>query len=196
MTDLSLSSLFMNAGWISKAVMLILICASIFTWAQIVDGLYVLMRIGRALKSADIGGPIGVLWPIVDAREAARSLLLKGESAPERRERIVQQIDSATKQFMADAKGNLDSLAIVSSVAPFVGLFGTACGIISSFEGIAATQDTSLTVVAPGIAEALAATAFGLGAAIPAAIGYNRLGSAFQEMDRRIWVFARAGANV
>jgi len=196
MLDLSLFNLFMNAGWIAKAVMLILICASIFTWAQIIDGVYVLSRVGNALKSANIGGPIGVLWPIAEATEAARTLVLRGESAPEQRDRIVQQIDSATKQFMSDAKGNLDNLAIVSSVAPFVGLFGTACGIISSFEGIAATQDTSLTVVAPGIAEALAATAFGLGAAIPAAIGYNRLGSAFQEMDRRIWVFARAGANV
>ena len=196
MANLSLFTLFINAGWIAKVVMLILICASIFTWAQIIDGVYVLRRIRKALISANIGGPIGVLWPIVDAREAARSLVLGGESAPEKRDRIVQQIDSATKKFMSDAKGNLDNLAIVSSVAPFVGLFGTACGIISSFEGIAATQDTSLTVVAPGIAEALAATAFGLGAAIPAAIGYNRLGSAFQEMDRRIWVFARAGANV
>ena len=83
------------------------------------------------------------------------------------------------RTLVARAEGGLPNLAIVSSVAPFVGLFGTVWGIMTSFAGIAEAQDTSLAVVAPGIAEALAATAYGLAAAIPATIGYNRIGAAF-----------------
>ena len=75
-------------------------------------------------------------------------------------------------------EGKLPNLAIISSVAPFIGLFGTVWGIMTSFAAIAAAKDTSLAVVAPGIAEALATTAFGLAAAIPASVGYTRLGAA------------------
>ena len=80
---------------------------------------------------------------------------------------------------IANAEGGLANLAVISSVAPFVGLFGTVWGIMSSFTAIASAKDTSLAVVAPGIAEALATTAIGLFTAIPASIGYTRLGSAF-----------------
>ena len=83
------------------------------------------------------------------------------------------------------AEGGLPNLAVISSVAPFIGLFGTVWGIMTSFVGIAAAKDTSLAVVAPGIAEALAATAYGLAAAIPASIGYNRIGAAFSRARRQ-----------
>ena len=82
------------------------------------------------------------------------------------------------RSFVA-GKGALPNLAVISSVAPFIGLFGTVWGIMTAFSGIAQSQDTSLAVVAPGIAEALAATAYGLAAAIPASVGYNRIGFAF-----------------
>ena len=82
----------------------------------------------------------------------------------------------AARKVLVGTEAGLPNLAIISSVSPFVGLFGTVWGIMTSFAGIAESQDTSLAVVAPGIAEALAATAFGLAAAIPAAIGFNRLG--------------------
>jgi biopolymer transport protein ExbB/TolQ len=87
---------------------------------------------------------------------------------------------------MLDAEGCLPVLAVVASAVPFIGLFGTAWGIMSSFSGIAQTQDTSLAVVAPGIADALAATAYGLAAAIPAAIGYNRMGMAFGDLREKL----------
>jgi biopolymer transport protein ExbB/TolQ len=83
----------------------------------------------------------------------------------------------AAGALLARIEGGLPNLAIISSVAPFIGLFGTVWGIMNSFVGIASSQDTSLAVVAPGIAEALAATAIGLAAAIPASVGYNRLAS-------------------
>ena len=88
--------------------------------------------------------------------------------------------------LLASAEGGLANLAVISSVAPFVGLFGTVWGIMASFVGIAAAKDTSLGVVAPGIAEALAATAYGLAAAIPASIGYNRLGAGFSRLGQQM----------
>ena len=84
------------------------------------------------------------------------------------------------------AEGGLPNLAVISSVAPFIGLFGTVWGIMTSFAGIAQSQDTSLAVVAPGIAEALAATAYGLAAAIPASIGYNRIGASFAKLGQEV----------
>ena len=92
------------------------------------------------------------------------------------------------------AEGGLPNLAVISSVAPFVGLFGTVWGIMASFAGIAAAKDTSLAVVAPGIAEALAATAYGLAAAIPASVGYNRIGAAFSRIGQRWSIASRTGA--
>jgi biopolymer transport protein ExbB/TolQ len=99
------------------------------------------------------------------------------------------------REFMIDVRGDLPNLAIVSSVGPFVGLFGTVWGIMSSFQGIAATQETSLAVVAPGIAEALAATSYGLAAAIPAAIGYNRLGATIARLQDEIKDFLRCATT-
>ena len=102
-----------------------------------------------------------------------------GETVSERRQRVAEKMTRASLDLLTKAEGGLANLAVISSVSPFVGLFGTVWGIMTSFVGIAARKDTSFAVVAPGIAEALAATAYGLAAAIPAAIAYNRLGSAF-----------------
>ena len=90
------------------------------------------------------------------------------------------------RELMTKAEGGLPNLAVISSVAPFIGLFGTVWGIMTSFAGIAQSQDTSLAVVAPGIAEALAATAYGLAAAIPASVGYNRIGAAFSRAGQQV----------
>ena len=90
------------------------------------------------------------------------------------------------REIIDREQAGLANLAVISSVAPFVGLLGTVWGIMTSFIGIAAAKDTSLAVVAPGIAEALAATAVGLAAAIPAAFAYNRLAAAFSAAGRRI----------
>ena len=191
LADLSPILLFMSAGIISKLIMLFLVAASIVTWILIIDGVCVIARIRRSLAAVNGGGSEGVLWPISEACRKSLRKNVPGERPRERRVRIAQQMTSSVSDFMADARGGLDNLAIVSSVAPFVGLFGTVCGIITSFAGIAETQDTSLAVVAPGIAEALAATAYGLAAAIPAAIGYNRIGASFTRLNEELSYYAK-----
>lgn len=178
--------LFLNAGIVSKCVMGVLLLASVWTWVLIIDGLYVAIQIDKSLKIALKDNNIGVLWPIIDDFQKARKALISGETGRQKRQRIREYTRNSIQRFMSDAKGELSNLAIVSSVGPFIGLFGTVWGIISSFAGIAETQETSLAIVAPGIAEALAATAYGLGAAIPAAIAYNRIGATFAKLNQEI----------
>lgn len=195
--DYSLSpvTMFANAGPISKAVMALLVGASIWTWVLIIDGTFVVMRVAKALKSARLDGTVGVLWPISLEGRKALEIAVPNETVTDRRERVLHYINRAAHEFMTSARAGLPSLAIVASVSPFVGLFGTVWGIMSSFSGIAQTQDTSLAVVAPGIAEALAATAYELAAAIPAAVGYNRLGMAFSKLNGEISQFVRADVH-
>jgi len=184
--DMSPLGLFLNAGIVSKCVMGVLLLASVWTWVLIIDGLYVAIQIDKSLKIALKDNNIGVLWPIIDDFQKARKALISGETGRQKRQRIREYTRNSIQRFMSDARGELSNLAIVSSVGPFIGLFGTVWGIISSFAGIAETQETSLAVVAPGIAEALAATAYGLGAAIPAAIAYNRIGASFARLNQEI----------
>jgi biopolymer transport protein ExbB/TolQ len=183
--------LFLCAGPISQFVMALLLVASVWTWVLIIDAIIVAARISTSLASAQTGGQVGVLWPLTDATREATHLHLPDETGEERRTRITKHVDQAVREFMIEVRGDLPNLAIVSSVGPFVGLFGTVWGIMSSFQGIAATQETSLAVVAPGIAEALAATSYGLAAAIPAAIGYNRLGATIARLQDEIEDFLR-----
>lgn len=186
--------MFIYAGPVSKLVMALLLAAAVWTWVLIIDGVFVLRRLSKALDRVRAGGDIGVLWPIAEAARQASQAELPDETIHQKRERVLQQMNRAAREFMLDAEGGLPVLAIVASAGPFVGLFGTVWGIMSSFSGIAQTQDTSLAVVAPGIADALAATAYGLAAAIPAAIGYNRMGMAFcglkERMSRYILTYA------
>jgi biopolymer transport protein ExbB/TolQ len=184
--DMSPLGLFLNAGIVSKCVMIVLLLASVWTWVLIIDGLYVAIQIDKSLKKALKDNNVGVLWPIIDDFQKARKYLINDETSRQKRQRIREYTKNSIQRFMSDAKGELSNLAIVSSVGPFIGLFGTVWGIISSFAGIAETQETSLAVVAPGIAEALAATAYGLGAAIPAAIAYNRIGATFAKLNQEI----------
>ena len=188
--------MFLYAGPVSKVVMALLLAAAVWTWVLIIDGVFVLVRLSKALDRARKGGDIGVLWPIATAAREASDADLPDEPPHLKRERVLQQMNRAASEFMLDAEGGLPVLAIVASAGPFVGLFGTVWGIMSSFSGIAQTQDTSLAVVAPGIADALAATAYGLAAAIPAAIGYNRMGMAFgdlrEKLSRYVLSYARS----
>ncbi|MGD9540054.1 MotA/TolQ/ExbB proton channel family protein [Methylocystis sp.] len=188
--------MFLYAGPVSKVVMALLLAAAVWTWVLIIDSLFVLVRLSKALDRARAGGDIGVLWPIAEAAREASHVELPEEPPHQKRARVLQQMNRAAGEFMLDAESGLPVLAIVASAGPFVGLFGTVWGIMSSFSGIAQTQDTSLAVVAPGIADALAATAYGLAAAIPAAIGYNRMGMAFgdlrEKLSRYVMSYARS----
>jgi biopolymer transport protein ExbB/TolQ len=193
--SLSPLSMFMNAGPVSKVVMAVLVLASIGVWVMIIDGVFVARRISLSLRTARQGGSEGVLWPIRQEGRKAVETHVPQETDEERRERVLKFMMRAGNELMGSATAGLPSLAIVSSVGPFVGLFGTVWGIMSSFSRIAEMQDTSLTVVAPGIAEALAATAFGLGAAIPASIGYNRIGSTFSSLGDDVRQHVRSVAD-
>ena len=172
-------ALFIHACPVAKIVILLLTAASICCWVLIVEGIWSVIRLGRAIATAH-DGPSSrgatLLGPIVEAGAQAAAFSIPGESVGEARARIADAMTRAARMLLTRAEGGLPNLAVISSVARFVGLFGTGWGITVSFSAIAAAKDTSLAVVAPGIAEALAATAIGLAAAIPASIGYNRIG--------------------
>jgi biopolymer transport protein ExbB/TolQ len=176
-TSISPITMFLNAGPVGKIVMAILLLASVWTWALIVEGVVAVLRISKSARAARRGGPAGLLTPIEAAGEHAASFDLPGESIGEKRERIAEIMSRVGRELLTSAEGGLPNLAVISSVAPFVGLFGTVWGIMTSFAGIAQSQDTSLAVVAPGIAEALA---------IPASVGYNRIGAAFSRAGQQV----------
>jgi biopolymer transport protein TolQ len=184
--DLSFLNLFLQADPIVKGVMILLVLASLGCWTIIVDKLLRLASVRRQARAFEAAARAGErLHPqmpgpagrIVGAGHEAWRDQDPSESRAERRERIERAMRAALAVDMRRLQPGLAFLATTGSAAPFVGLFGTVWGIMNSFSAIARSQDTSLSVVAPGIAEALFATAIGLVAAIPAVVAYNKLTS-------------------
>ncbi len=169
---------FIQAGPAGKFVMAILALSSIWCWVLIIEGIVGVLRLKKALNAVKRGERSLMLAAVMEAGRGAQALNIPGEGVGETRMRIIETMNRAARVVLSNVEGGLANLAVISSVAPFVGLFGTVWGIMSAFASIAAAKDTSLAVVAPGIAEALATTAFGLAAAIPASIGYTRIGAA------------------
>ena len=201
-TDLSIVGLFLAADPVVKVVMLGLIIVSIFTWAIIFDKILKLRGLrahARAFEDSFwSGGSIEELYDKVGTnphdpmslvfseamREWRNSKDLARKSEEVRaslRARIQQIMNLTIDREMERLEKNMSFLASVGSTAPFVGLFGTVWGIMDAFQSIAATKTTALSVVAPGIAEALFATALGLIAAIPAVVAYNKIS---HDLDR------------
>jgi biopolymer transport protein ExbB/TolQ len=177
--------LFWTAGPVGKVVMALLMVASVWCWLLILESFYGLTRLRRAVHDARKGRP-NKLGSIFDAGAEAAHQPIDQETAGERRQRIMEAMMRGGRTLLVRAEGGLPNLAVIASVAPFVGLFGTVWGIMTAFSGIAEAKDTSLAVVAPGIAEALAATAYGLAAAIPAAFAYNRLVASFSRLAQEL----------
>jgi TolQ protein len=182
--DLSFLALFLQADPVVKGVMASLVLASVGCWTVIIDKLLRIRTVRRGAHAfEDSAGSGAKLVPsradaagrIVTAGLAAWGDQDSSETRAERRERIERAMRTSLGVEMRRLQTGLPFLATTGSAAPFVGLFGTVWGIMNSFSAIAASQDTSLSVVAPGIAEALFATAIGLVAAIPAVIAYNKL---------------------
>jgi biopolymer transport protein TolQ len=182
--DVSFLGLFLQADPIVKSVMILLVLASLSCWTILFEKLLRFRNIRRqarafeaATRSGDRLDPqmAGAAGRIVAAGHEAWRDQDVSESRAERRERIERAMRAALSVDMRHLQIGLPFLATIGSAAPFIGLFGTVWGIMNSFSAIAASQDTSLSVVAPGIAEALFATAIGLVAAIPAVIAYNKL---------------------
>jgi biopolymer transport protein ExbB/TolQ len=182
--DFSIYGLVMHADPVVKGVLVLLVLASVACWAIIIEKtvrLMVLNRQVRGLRKAESGQ--------VDSRSAkglVRAILAAAareadephapdESRLDLRDRLERAMRGALKAELQRIEVGLPFLATVGSAAPFVGLFGTVWGIVNSFTSIAQQKDTSLAVVAPGIAEALIATALGLAAAIPAVVAYNQV---------------------
>ncbi|QMW23491.1 protein TolQ [Sandaracinobacteroides saxicola] len=207
-TDMSPWALFLQADWVVKAVMIGLLLASVWSWAIIIERTRRLSALDKAVRAFetrfwkaesldDLSGdkgkhPAGDLFAAgMDEWQAStkRTGLADREGV---RARLAGVMQASIDRAISDLSDRLNILATIGSVAPFVGLFGTVWGIMRSFIAIGATQNTSLAVVAPGIAEALFATAIGLFAAIPAVIGYNRLLHRIDRLEDRLTAFSAA----
>ena len=200
-------NLFMQADVVVKAVMLGLLLASVWTWAIIFTHSIRLKQINRGTDKFESDfwatNDIDAFYshrgterlPIAAVMSAAldewrRSTKTKQVDRAGTRERLASRMNAAVATELDRLSDRLNILATVGSVAPFVGLFGTVWGIMRSFTAIAGANNTSLAVVAPGIAEALFATAIGLFAAIPAVIAYNRLTHGLDRLEAKLSRFA------
>ena len=207
-SDVSLIALFMQAAWIVKAVMLGLLACSVWVWAIAIDKMFLYSRTKRAMDRFEqafwSGQSIEELYRSLSAkptqsmaacfvaamREWKRSFESQARSFAGLQMRIEKVMNVSISREVERLERRLLVLATVGSASPFVGLFGTVWGIMSSFQSIAASKNTSLAVVAPGIAEALFATAIGLIAAIPATIFYNKFISEVNRQAQRLEGFA------
>ena len=186
-TDFSLLSLFIRADIIVKSVIIILIVSSIYSWAVIIEKFKMFKKINQSTeefekkfwnsKSAESfynNLPANIEDPMALVFKDAMQNLLKKRSRTDLHDRMTTMLETGIEKQMSKLSKGYTFLATVGSTAPFIGLFGTVWGIMNSFQSIAISRNTSLAIVAPGIAEALFATALGLLAAIPAVIAYNK----------------------
>jgi biopolymer transport protein TolQ len=186
-TDFSLWSLFMRADFVVKTVILMLIGCSIYSWAIIIEKFRLFKRINLESeefeekfwksKSAETfynSLPVNLDNPMALLFQDSMQTLLKAKNKSNLNERMSNMLEVNIEKQMVTLEKGFTFLATVGSTAPFIGLFGTVWGIMNSFQSIAISRNTSLAIVAPGIAEALFATALGLLAAIPAVVAYNK----------------------
>lgn len=205
--EFSLLALFLSADWVVKSVMIGLAGASVWCWAVTFNRIAAFTRTRREMRAFDKAFATSKSMddlhtrfakhqlgnaPVFNAAmdEWTRSYSEEANDAEGLRGRLQIAMDLAVTEQSEALERRLGILATVSSSAPFIGLFGTVWGIMNAFTAIAASKDTSLAVVAPGIAEALFATALGLLAAIPAVIAYNKLSGDAAGLITRIETFA------
>ena len=203
-TDFSLMSLFFRADIIVKSVIIILIVCSIYSWAVIIEKFRLFKKINKSSeefeenfwnsKSAEnfynslpetTDNPMAIVFQ--DAMES----LLKKKSKTNLSERMSTLLEVGIEKQMSKIDKGFTFLATVGSTAPFIGLFGTVWGIMNSFQSIAISRNTSLAIVAPGIAEALFATALGLLAAIPAVVAYNKFNTDSKKYSQKLENFSK-----
>ncbi len=187
--DLPFFDLIMNSGPVVKGVLLLLAAASVASWAIAFEKLFRMLAFSRCVSGLTAGmrGAAAQNWlaqrfqAVADAEPAPH-----GESRSEFNARLERSLQIEASAQLQRLQTGLPFLATVGSTAPFIGLFGTVWGIMHSFSGIAAARDTSLATVAPGIAEALFATAIGLAAAIPAVLFYNQANVSLSRVAARL----------
>ena len=202
--DFSLMSLFLRADIVVKSVIIILIAASIYSWAIIIEKFKLFRKINqtsqefeekfwksRSAESFYNNLPVNIDDPMSKIFKKTMQTVLKSRSRSNLNEKLTGLLESNIETEVTFLEKNFSFLATVGSTAPFIGLFGTVWGIMNSFQSIAVSRNTSLAIVAPGIAEALFATALGLLAAIPAVVAYNRFNSDSKKYSQRLENFAK-----
>ena len=203
-TDFSLVSLFLRADIIVKSVMIILVVFSIYSWAIIFDKIRLFRKINKSAeefeekfwksKSAETfynNLPSATNDPMAEVFKSSMQMVMKSRSKSNLSERLAGVLEANIEKQMTNVDKNYTFLATVGSTAPFIGLFGTVWGIMNSFQSIAISRNTSLAIVAPGIAEALFATALGLLAAIPAVIAYNKFSNDSKKYSQKLENFSK-----
>ena len=203
-TDFSLLNLFLRADIVVKSVIIILILCSIYSWAVIIEKFRLFKKVNKSSeefeekfwnsKSAENfynSLPTKVEDPMALVFQSAMEGLLKKKSKTNLSERMTAMLEAGVEKQMTKIEKGFTFLATVGSTAPFIGLFGTVWGIMNSFQSIAISRNTSLAIVAPGIAEALFATALGLLAAIPAVVAYNKFNTDSQKYSQKLENFSK-----
>jgi biopolymer transport protein TolQ len=203
-TDFSLWNLFIRADFIVKAVILMLIGCSIYSWAIIIEKFRLFKKINLESevfeekfwksKSAETfynSLPINLDNPMALLFRDSMQTLLKAKNKSNLHERMTSMLEANIEKQMVTLEKGFTFLATVGSTAPFIGLFGTVWGIMNSFQSIAISRNTSLAIVAPGIAEALFATALGLLAAIPAVVAYNKYNNDSKKYSQKLENFSK-----
>ena len=209
--DLSIFSLFFRADPVVKFVMIGLLLSSIWSWAIIINKIKLIRKINSVTKKfEDLFWSTSSLEDLYSKTEGKNDnpmiaifnksmiewLKIRSSKHKERMEnRLNNVLVSSINNEVTKLEKNMIFLASLGSAAPFVGLFGTVWGIMNSFQAIGITKNTSLAVVAPGIAEALFATALGLIAAIPAVIAYNKISSTLDNYSMRLEAFSQEFVN-
>ncbi len=203
-TDFSLWKLFLRADFIVKSVILILIACSIYSWAIIVEKVKLFKKIRLSTeqfeknfwksKSAETfynSLPEKMEDPMANVFKNSMKTLLKSKRSSNLQEKMSRMLEINIEQELEKIEKNYTFLATVGSTAPFIGLFGTVWGIMNSFQSIAISRNTSLAIVAPGIAEALFATALGLLAAIPAVVAFNKFNNDSKKYTQKLENFSK-----
>ena len=204
--DFSLWQLFIRADFVVKSVIILLLASSIYSWALIFDKYKLFKKINisslefenkfwkaRSAENLNSNLPAKTEDPLTQIFKNAMSELIKTKSKSNAIQvaRVEKILEISTDDQIQKIEKNFTFLATVGSTAPFIGLFGTVWGIMNSFQSIAISRNTSLAIVAPGIAEALFATALGLLAAIPAVVAYNKFNSDSKKYSARVENFCK-----
>jgi biopolymer transport protein TolQ len=203
-TDFSITTLFLRADIIVKSVIIILIVSSIYSWAIIFEKMKLFKKINKSTdefedkfwksKSAESfynNLPPNINDPMANLFKDSMQVLLKSKRSSNLDEKMSRMLEINVDQQMEKIDKSYTFLATVGSTAPFIGLFGTVWGIMNSFQSIAISRNTSLAIVAPGIAEALFATALGLLAAVPAVVAFNKFSSDSKKYSQKLENFSK-----
>jgi len=202
--DFSIISLFIRADVIVKSVIIILIVSSIYSWALIIEKYKLFKKINktseefenkfwksRSAESFYNNLPEKIDDPMANVFKDTMQVIVKSKSKSNLSNRLESMLEVSIEKQMNAIEKSYTFLATVGSTAPFIGLFGTVWGIMNSFQSIAISRNTSLAIVAPGIAEALFATALGLLAAIPAVVAYNKFSSDSKKYSQKLESFSK-----